>query len=343
MALQGIRNRVAAFSPFSALPAKAHARRNLMRASFGDESLRSFSSTFAMPASLLWSKIAWSPTLGLFVAVAAQASASNIAVSRDGFSWSTVTSPDATSLWRHVCWSSELRQFVAVASAGTARCATSSDGVNWVVRTMPTASQWYGVLWCKEKRMYVATHASGGTDGVATSPDGVTWTSRVTPNAFWVKAVWSPELNLFVATSSTVSMTSPDGVNWTSRTNATSTDFWGVAWSPVAKVFVQAGYQNISGSSIQYSTDGVSWQLGKNATGTANIADAVIDVIWIPEHSVFVAGGHNTAQHLFSYNGRNWKPLSASVSASHHLCWSRETGRLLASCGTSSVMEAYRF
>jgi hypothetical protein len=180
--------------------------------------------------AIAWRDLAWSPSLGLFAAVA-NAGTNRVMTSPDGINWTTRT-PAADNNWLAICWSPELDLFVAVSDSGTNRVMTSPDGINWTSRT-PEANAWLDVIWCDTLSLFVAVAATG-TNRVMTSPDGTTWTPRTAAAA----NVWSAlafDGTTIVAVSQSGSgnrvMTSTDGASWSTQTSAADKSWVGLVWA----------------------------------------------------------------------------------------------------------------
>src|SRR5690606_33795282 len=79
--------------------------------------------------------VAWSPRLGLFVAVGNPENSNHVATSPDGITWTSYPAPEDNN-WRSVTWAPEIGLFCATATSGTRRVMTSPDGVSWFMRPM---------------------------------------------------------------------------------------------------------------------------------------------------------------------------------------------------------------
>lgn len=245
-----------------------------------------------------WHGLAWSPDLGIFVAVAYQGS-QRVMTSPDGITW-TIGNASEDSTWVDVAWSPDLGLFAAVATSGTNRLMTSPDGITWTSRSVPSNVAWRGITWAKELGKFVAVGVGTG-NGVMTSTDGITW-SAGTPAAddSWAGVTWSPELGLLVAVAFAGTgsrfMTSPDGITWTARTSPSSTNGWReVAWSSELGLFVAVANSGTD-DRIAISSDGVSWTgVPYWPTGTPGSSiDAVSPLrspAWSPQLGVFAIIG----------------------------------------------------
>ncbi len=173
---------------------------------------------------------------------------------------------------------------------------------------------------------------------------GIIWTTRTPPSQpHWRGVVWSPELDIFVATSYYNSnsyqyervMTSPDGITWTGYPNADDNmDSWfSICWSPALSLFVAVShlgrssspYGQNSNKKIMTSPDGTNWTI-RSATNTGL---SLYDVVWSPELAIFVIVGRpyiNNDQIMTSTDGINWTERDyISVSDGwRSVCWSPE-------------------
>lgn len=269
-------------------------------------------------AAVNWERVVWAPSLGMFVAVAANAAATTVMTSFDGVTWTSRT-PATNDSWSGLAWSPSLSLFVAVSTSGTIM--TSPDGITWTGRTSPEANQWTAVCWAASINLFVMV-SNTGTHRVQTSPDGVTWTSRTAASASaWQDVEWCPGLTLFVACHSTGGtsgvMTSPDGTTWTSQTTAAAT-WQGVAWSTALGMAVVVG-----ANAITTSTNGTVW-----TSRTAPSANNWRRVIWIQELGVFVGissdgAGTSVRRAMSSADGITWVDYSTpTVGAWWGIAWS---------------------
>ena len=87
-----------------------------------------WSSSPSQPESINWTSLAWSPNLGMVVAVASSGT-KRVMYTYDGINWSNTSVTGAGGYaWNSVCWSPELNIFVAVGDTYTM---SSTDGINW--------------------------------------------------------------------------------------------------------------------------------------------------------------------------------------------------------------------
>lgn len=226
--------------------------------------------------NLALKSIAWSPTLGMFVAVGDTDVSGNAMRSTDGLNW-TAMSIATTASWRNVIWADGPGLFVAAGrtAAGASTVAYSSDGINWTSATgLVAATERYRIAYAPSLNRYVVI-PSGTSAGVGqyTSDLAGSWTLT---NAFTAgnfgDLEWSESLGLFVATdpSGTADpqqvMTSADGITWTRRTTNNNRQWTAVRWSDVDAKFIAIAQ---TGSGVMTSPDGVVWT-AVNSAANAN-------------------------------------------------------------------------
>jgi hypothetical protein len=278
-----------------------------------------------------WTSIAWSPSLGLFVAVAASGVGNSVMSSPDGINWTTHAA--INNWWLAVVWSPELSIFVAVAYAGGPyQVMTSPDGINWTGRYASAPNSWNAVTWAASapngtggNGLFVAVAQSGIGDRIMTSPDGINWTSRLsTDDNFWNDVTWSPNApnglgghGLFVAVNADATlyriMTSPDGVNWRHNLIPVPLNNWyAVTWADSLPnglggygLFLSVGYSNGTGDEIMTSPDGINWTVINNPAD-ANWAQNYVGLVWSPELHLFVSFDYSTNAMMTSPDGIHW-------------------------------------
>lgn len=119
--------------------------------------------------------VAYSPTLGLFAAVAPFG---DVFTSPDGITWTLRTRANA-SPWVTLTWSADLGLFIKGASdSGVIMIGTSSDGLVWTTRTTPSSSIIHDVVAATSGGNAIAVGRNGATaptGNVLHSTDGTTW------------------------------------------------------------------------------------------------------------------------------------------------------------------------
>jgi chromosome segregation ATPase len=123
-----------------------------------------------------WNTLAWSPELGMFVALAAGGSPDGTTDTKamsspDGINWtirSTANSPFQLN-YGQVIWIAEVGLFVAVApgtnGSSNKYIGYSSNGVNWsFTNTLPNTNNYGSIAWSPELGMLVAMGASPATN-----------------------------------------------------------------------------------------------------------------------------------------------------------------------------------
>jgi hypothetical protein len=250
-----------------------------------------------------WRSVAYDPSggdgeFGRFVAVSSlNDGGKSIYSDNGGISWATATL--ASREWRSIARSTS--RFVAVASTGSTgsgsslrynRIARSTNGITWELIGLErdTAPVFTSVIWVPSPVSRFVAVGEAGLIETSTST-GQTWTRRSSPNASLSlqSVAWSPQLNLMVAVSSTVSgnqvITSPDGITWNQRTTPSGTYGWrSVTWSPEVGLFVA-----VATDGIMTSPNGIDWLLK-----TSPVNQDWSSITWSSEVGRFVAVGFNT-------------------------------------------------
>lgn len=249
-----------------------------------------------------WRSVAWSPELGMFVAVSATGT-NRVMYSYDGKSWTGVAA--IAKGWRWVLWVPQQRQFVAVAYSGTGqRVMTSPDGITWTARTTPSDQLWNEVVYLPKYNRLLAV-ASDGTFRVMTSDDaGVTWVLQTgsSSTGTYNGIAYSPELNTVTCVATLTggapqTMYSTDGgVTWTEGTIPLR-HWLDVDWSSELGCFTAvAGYGAVEGDDstrIGISFDGIHWRMKQHGTDRNYRR-----IHWVPETGRFIVVAYS-----FSYDG----------------------------------------
>ncbi len=190
--------------------------------------------------------------------------------SPDGITW-TQRQASATHAMVAVVWDPLGALFISLASAGEIQ--TSVDGVDWSATSIPAefVANTY-TLMVSPSFLVVA-----GDGGKIYKFDFPTWSVISADGSFTGRfrgSVWSPDLDLYVVVGDDGTIqTSPDATTWTDQTTPDSgVDVKGVAWSPVAGLFVactSSGEDSDGG--IWTSPDGVTWTAQTPAADTAGL------------------------------------------------------------------------
>ena len=162
---------------------------------------------------------------------------------------------------------------------------------------------------------------------------GASWLSSTSAaDNIWIGMCWSPELGIFVATSTSGTgnrvMTSPDGENWTIRTTPADNAWRSVCWSPELGIFVAVAASG-TGNRVMTSPDGINW------TARTSAADnGWYSVCWSPDRSLFVAVaaiGSTGDRVMTSPDGISWTiRTSAADNAWRDVKWAAELGLFVA-------------
>lgn len=233
------------------------------------------SKSMTSPDGLVWtvssdiaadlSSVAWSPSLGLAVAVGLSGA---LYSSPDGLTWTLRTSGTGNSL-NSVTWSADLGLFVAVGASGT--IITSANGTSWTTRTGASSQNQNAVVWASDIGLFISV---GARINIQTSPDGITWTlqtSGTVGSATYSGITWSGTLAVVVGTSGAIS-TSLDAVTWTGRSSGTANNLACVSW--IGTRFAAGG----DTGTLLYSLDGITW----TANTGFNSGDSLVAIITGP-------------------------------------------------------------
>lgn len=254
-----------------------------------------------------WEDVAWSPELGIFVAVG-DGGGHRVMTSTNGYTWVGQSVLGDNDSWRGVAWSSDLSLFVAVAGTGSTKVMSSPDGINWTPRTdSPGSGGWANVVWGSGAGCFVAV-ASGG-DIVMRSTDGINWEAATTTvSGVWHDVTWSESLSLFVAiaNSGNRSMSSEDGITWINANLSTNGDWKGVVWGESVGLFVAVA----GGGSFRFATssNGSVWT-DRSVSGNN---DKLNCVTYSEKEKLFVAAGDTGDRVLTSPDGINWTVRDAA-------------------------------
>jgi hypothetical protein len=260
-----------------------------------------------------WLDAAWSPVLGLWVAVGnGNGGVGDIITSPDGAIWTERSTGIADVLeWRGVVWASGLGLFVAVGgtqlSNSGGRIATSPDGITWTQRTHDDGdtsfSTWIGLDYDEGNDLLVAV--GGGT--AAYSSNGTSWTIVTgIADETWLEAAYAPALDLWVAVgglqdTSPIATSDDGGQSWTSRSSAAATTLISVAWSEDLGLFAAVGLNGAT----ETSPDGITW-----TARTAPAANDWFGVIWATSLGIFVGVSRDGTNDrvMTSTDGVTWLP-----------------------------------
>lgn len=267
----------------------------------------------------VYRSVAYSPTLGRFVAVASGGAAVNARAmtSDDGETWTARTLNDDYE-WYGVAWSPDLNLFAAVANAvsgaGTAgqRFATSPDGITWTLRNNAgNLIQFVDVVYGEGLFVAIGDAVDSGSLGfkISTSPDGITWTTRHAGTNKNLSAIaYNPGDSVFIAVAFNAGGSNPalmtrstDGITWAHADLLSARDWYSIAYSAELGRFLAIG-QN---GRYAYSDDnGLSWTEGN--IGNLNTFSSLA---WSDELKIFMAAasaGVDAVKVVWSTDGITW-------------------------------------
>ena len=145
--------------------------------------------SFTIPAAH-WTSVAFSPSLGKFVAVAYGGGSIE---STDGSTWTTGSI--AKNTWSKIMWISSLNEFVAVANAKENSIATSAAGATWTYETIGEGGYWRDMAWAPAlNRLMIVSSAMMTNNHSAGSTGTFNYATRRLASI-----QWSPKDSLFIA------------------------------------------------------------------------------------------------------------------------------------------------
>ena len=283
-----------------------------------------------------WPAVCYSSELQLFVSVcngiaSGTVTTNRVITSKDGQNWIVQNAIDNN--WEDIIWISKLRLFVAVSSNGTNnQIMTSSDGINWTSQITPTVSYAFSCLaWSDELNLCVAVNTSN--NAIMISNDCINWKLVYSNNTRPMnKVCWSPELSLFIATTTLVTnysyiIVSTDGTNWTQIMNISFNNItlYSISWSSYLKMFIISANSPAS-QQVYYSYNGYTWY-----NGFCSIT--MVTTIWIDEIKLFL-GYTDNGYMAYSKNGINWTNYQVDSNTSFSsrpgkIAWSPELSIIL--------------
>lgn len=236
------------------------------------------------PSNGPWSGVAWSASLGLFVAVGRGAGTYQIATSPDGITWTGRTVTGGGVDFRRVIWVESLGKFYACGGDNStfgAVVISSSDGTNWTVEATNIETRAaFDIAYSPSLGKFVLViNANSTMQRFYTSSNGSTWAAASPGNTTKTYSspciIWAPALGKFfiVGSSSTDVLSSPDGDTWTNATTPPALQSAGLqslGWSEELGLMVMTtGNPSAStDASVYFSYDGDVWFAGIDPLGT---------------------------------------------------------------------------
>jgi hypothetical protein len=243
-------------------------------------------------------------TGSLFVAVGGSG---KIAISPNGQTWSSATSPTTSTLWGVVGNDTGI-----VAVGNNARVLFSSNGIDWSSRPNDATGALVSV--CASANCFVAIPASGSY--VITSRDGLTWERKELDTALTMSHVgWHGRFLALADRLWTIS--SLDGLQWQRGiTNLTEPPVRGSAWSGTRSIITKEW-------SLHYLSGGNMWS---DCDPSSSLMSSFSDIAWTGDY--FLVVGDSSA--IWSPDGWNWK-AHTQISAS-------STGPLKVACSPEACV-----
>jgi hypothetical protein len=269
--------------------------------------------TSSTPSLNTWTGVVsglFSGTTPAFVACSTGGTATRLATSLDGISWTPQTPPNAYN-WNSVAFGANVFAIVG-SSGGGNRIITSNNGSTWVGRAAPEQATWtavtYGDGW------FVAVADAIATGGTATcqvmrSDTGVTWLSAAAAEANgWQSIAYGNGIFVAIANSGTnrIMVSRDQGATWTAYPAPLNINWQSVAYGNGIFVAVSSSGTN----RVMISPDGVNW----------STYDSIEQNSWRSVtygNGIFVAVSNDgTTRTMYSRNGKIWRGYPAAVANS---------------------------
>jgi hypothetical protein len=264
----------------------ASVRRGIFSSADGDTWVNRF------PADESTNAVAWSPSLGVFVATS-KAANNSILTSFDGinFTATAVTGFSAVTRGGAATWGAG--RFVV---AGVSATFVSSNGVAWA-RNNNTISNPRTMVYADALGLFILVSGGGGNLSFYTSPDGAAWTLRYSTAGVDAQVCWDARNRvLYCATSADSSiLRSTDGINWAYISVPTATA-GALAWSPNLGL---VSMPIVPSSRYAVSIDGATWSLKTKPSSRC------VALIWAAAHRRFTVGlsrGFEETDNIMSSN-----------------------------------------
>lgn len=271
-----------------------------------------------------WRGVAYSPSLGLYVAVSGYNGAGGdeawATTSTDGVVWTAPTVlPAAMTTANTVSWSPTLDLFVAGGYSDTGfNVATSPDGLIWTQQTS-TMTEYMASTWSASNNKFVMVGLTNGDNSAYISTNGTTWTAGTTPNDKEFRGVTTTQGTTLVAVGSNFEsfpvenmIKSTDGGavwNWMTPVSLAhgslaTKEYHGVAYSNDKNIIVAVSDRDVSNANFSdYGNEGlvaVSYDNGDTWVPFSYMAGDIPAPRWgaiaySPTLGVFVAVNSNDA------------------------------------------------
>jgi len=160
-----------------------------------------FNWTLRQSINLNYIAVTWAPEISTFCVVGDNTSSTNISISYNGISWTTVNK-GTTDNMTGIVWSPELLLFCGTTRTNpNSRYFRSSDGISWAFEATTFATTTARIAWSPSLLLFCAA-GENGTSRLFTSPDAITWTTRAQPTVnAWFRIIWNPFVNRFIVTT----------------------------------------------------------------------------------------------------------------------------------------------
>ena len=272
-----------------------------------------------------------------FVACSTAGTATRLATSLDGISWTPQTPPNPYN-WNSVAFGSNIFAIVGGSGAGN-RIITSNNGSTWTGRAAPEQATWTAITYGDGVFVAVAdTIATGGTSlcQVMRSDTGVTWVSAAAAEEnTWRSVAYGNGIFVAIANSGTnrVMVSKNQGANWTAYPVPQNTNWQSVAYGNGIFVAVSSSGTN----RVMTSPDGINWSMYNSVEQNSWRSVTYGNGIFV---AVALDG---TTRVMYSRNGKIWRGYPAAAANQWRTVTCGVDGLFVAfsSDGTDRAMTTY--
>ena len=317
-----------------------------------------WNTTTTMP-SASWTKMAYSPELGVFIALAGASSMATASYSTDGITWTSKSLP-STRIWTDICWSSDLNKFFIVSdctSTSTNGFAYSADGITWTATNAPVSGVKFTSISCiKATGILMVGYSAANYYYYSSTGLTNSWsnTGMITGGkTTWSKVAYSPKLGLYAAVR--YDEPGPANIDLLWGSTLTSGEFGGstlflngslmsgytkymgnLIWVNELGMFYGVSGDTTYANSFFYSTNPSSGWTVTNAPSTG----LWTKVIWAKELGLLICiSKDSTPQMITSRDGINWSTvtLPSNLPTLSDIMWIPAQNKLVVISSTSGA------
>lgn len=257
--------------------------------------------------SLVEDWLAYSPTLGLFVASGASPAGGGVYYSSDGINWD-FSFLSSSSIRGKVRWLAGANVFAMFYFRTTQwELWTSTDGINWTQVQSYSFGTPLDIAYSPVSGNYVITINTGSGDGALFGTDITTTTQIANADFDLAFAIaYSPTLNRFASIATDpfgfAVYTSDDGETWTRQWGLPGSNWRDICWSAAINRFV-AIEDDTTHSHTASSLDGYTWDYSEDFIGRSFRALADSPALGYVFATDFA---ENPSSVVYSTDGINW-------------------------------------